>query len=128
MMNNKDVFEATYAEDLYLIPTPTTVVISSKWATLTELEIALLTKILNSVRLSIASVRIVELKELDLSQWEEKPSKLIGFGVKIPGVAFYDMIATPETRLVLADGLDTLSKDDDLKKQLWISLKQLFSL
>lgn len=126
MTESNDILKITYTEDLFLIPPPTTVVIGTKWKELSEKEIELLTKILNSVKLGMAAVRIVEMAELDLSQWEEKPSKLIGFGIKANGIAQYELIATPQTQLVLADSLNVLCNDDDLKKKLWGSLKQLF--
>lgn len=118
--------EATYTEELYQIPPPTMVVIATPWNDLEEKEIALLSKILGAVRLSLAHVRIIEMTELDLSKWKERPQKLIGFGIKTTGIASYEVITTPATQLVMADSLGTLFNDDDLKKKLWISLKQLF--
>jgi DNA polymerase III psi subunit len=120
--------EATFTEDLYILPSLTTVLINTQWKDLGEKEIELLSKILNSVKLSLAAVRIVEMKSLDLSGLKEKPSLLIGFGIDAPGIATYEVVATPETQLVLADSLTTLLGEDQLKKKLWISLKQLFSL
>ncbi|MEQ8361454.1 MAG: hypothetical protein RIF39_07725 [Cyclobacteriaceae bacterium] len=120
--------EATFTEDLYIIPLPTTVVINTSWKDLGEKEIELLSKILSSVKLSLAAVRIVEMKALNLTEWKAKPSQLIGFGIEAPGIATYEVITTPETQLVLADSLTTLLGEDQLKKRLWISLKQLFSL
>jgi hypothetical protein len=68
------------------------------------------------------------MQTLDLSQWKEKPARLIAFGATAKGVPLYEVITTPETLLVLADTLDILNKDDGLKKRLWSCLKQLFSL
>ncbi|MEQ8424567.1 MAG: hypothetical protein RIA63_07640, partial [Cyclobacteriaceae bacterium] len=117
---------ATYTDDLYLIPPPTTVVLGVKWSDLKTTETELLSKILNSVKLSLDAVRVVIDPELDLSQWEEKPAKLIAFGIKISGVTPYEVVNTPETSLILADSLSILSESDELKKKLWGSLKQLF--
>ncbi len=125
-MNNPILTETTYEEDLYSIAPPTTVVLNSKWTEMSAEEIQLLTKILTSVKLSLAAVRIVEGDKLDLSQWNEKPSKLVGFGVTVSGVNLYEVVTTPHTHLVLADSLHTLMDSDELKKRLWISLKQLF--
>lgn len=125
-MSESILFETTFDEELYNIPPPTTIVIDVKWSELPENEILLLSKILGSVKLSLASVRIVESRELDLSSWIEKPAKLIGFGTRITGVGYYDVIETPNTHLLLADRLSILNEDDDLKKSLWICLKQLF--
>lgn len=126
MMTHADLFEFTYPEELYLIEQPVTVVIATNWKSLKENEIELLTKILNSVKLNLAGVRIVEAASLNLSEWVEKPKRLIGFGVKVPGVNFYELISTPHTQLVLADELGVLHDQDELKKKLWIALKQQF--
>lgn len=120
--------EATFTEDLYILPSLTTVIIGTKWKDLGEKEVELLSKILNSVNLSLGAVRIVEMKKLDLSEWKEKPSQLIGFGVPAPGMSTYEVVTTPDMQLVMADSLTTLLDDDPLKKRLWASLKQLFSL
>ncbi|GAB1446156.1 MAG: hypothetical protein KF860_02630 [Cyclobacteriaceae bacterium] len=120
--------EATFTEALYLLPLPVTVIISSKWKDLGEKEVELLSKILNALKLSLAAVRIVEMKSLDMSEWKEKPAQLIGFGIEAPGIATYEIVTTPETQLVLADSLTTLLEEDPLRKRLWGSLKQMFSL
>lgn len=125
-MSNPILFKTTYEEEIYSFPQPTTVALNSKWTELTEAEVQLLSKILSSVKLSLAAVRIVEVQKLDLSLWSEKPSQLIGFGVTISGVNLYEAITTPHTQLVLAEPLSTLLDDDDKKKRLWIGLKQLF--
>lgn len=127
-MNSADLFKTTYTEEIYHISPPPTVIINKGWKELTEDEIALLSKILNSVRQSLASVKILEMPALDLSQMSEKPAELICFGSQVTGLQLYEVIETPETRLVVADNLSVLSKDDQLKKRLWTSLKQLFSL
>jgi len=125
-MSKIDAARATYTDELYLIPPPTTVVLGVKWSDLKTTETELLSKILNSVKLSLDAVRVVIDPELDLSQWEEKPAKLIAFGIKISGVTRYEVVNTPETSLILADSLSILSENDELKKKLWGSLKQLF--
>lgn len=126
MTASTDILKTTYTEDLFLIPTPPTVVIGAPWKDLTDEEKELLSKILDSVKIGMAAVRIVVMAELDLSQWKEKPSKLIGFGIKAHGIAQYELITTPQTQLVLADSLSVLCNNDELKKKLWGSLKQLF--
>ncbi len=127
-MNSLDLFNTTYTEEIYQISPPPTVIINKGWKELAEGEVELLSKILNSVRISLASVKILEMSDLDLSQMSEKPAQLICFGSQVRGLQLYEVIETPETRLVVADNLTVLSKDDQLKKRLWTSLKQLFSL
>jgi hypothetical protein len=125
-MSDPTLFKTTYEEEIYSFGLPTTVVLNSKWTELAEGEVQLLGKILASVRLSLAAVRIVEAQKLDLSQWNDKPAKLIGFGVTVTGVNLYEVVTTPQTQLVLAESLGILLEDDDKKKRLWIGLKQLF--
>ncbi|MGE0590547.1 MAG: hypothetical protein AB7O48_18345 [Cyclobacteriaceae bacterium] len=125
-MSSNDLTEFTYDEALYKINSPVTVVLATPWKELKPEEVELLSKILAAVRQSLASVKVVHTKALDLSQWSEKPAHLLGFGIEMPGVAKYDPITTPETRMVLADSLTVLQHDDDLKKKLWLTLKQLF--
>lgn len=120
-----DPSEATFNEELYLISPPPTVVIGGRWKELQEKEVELLSKILHSVKLSLASVRVIEQAELDMASWKEKPSKIIGFGTRTE-MPSYEVVTTPGTQLVLADSLSILSDNDELKKKLWISLKQLF--
>jgi len=127
-MNDQEIFETTFSEDLYLIPPPPTVVIPTQWKDLSEQELTLLSKILESLKLSLSSVRIIEMPSLDLSQWNEKPSRLIGFGCTAKGIPLYEVITTPQTQLVLADTLAVLNGNDDFKKRLWACLKQLFSV
>ncbi|MEZ4972179.1 MAG: hypothetical protein R2820_02665 [Cyclobacteriaceae bacterium] len=125
-MSNNDLTEFTYPEALYKITSPVAVVLATPWKELKPEEVELLSKILAAVRQSLASVKIVNSKSLDLSHWSEKPAHLLGFGIEMPGVAKYEPIVTPETRMVLADALSVLQHDDDLKKKLWLTLKQLF--
>lgn len=125
-MSNSDLIEFTYDEALYKVNSPVTVVLSTPWKELKPEEVELLSKILSAVKQSLASVKVVNSKRLDLSQWTEKPAQLLGFGIEMPGVAKYEPIVTPETRMVLADALSVLQHDDDLKKKLWLTLKQLF--
>lgn len=125
-MSDSLLFETTYPEEIYAVAPPTTIVIATNWKLLPENEVELLSKIVGSVKLSLAAVRIVEAQQLDLSTWAEKPTKLIGFGISMPGVNTYEVITTPQTQLLLADSLSILLNSDDLKKKLWMGLKQLF--
>lgn len=125
-MSNHDLIEFTYGEALYKVNAPVTVVLATPWKELKSEDVELLSKILAAVKQSLASVKIVNAKALDLSQWSEKPAHLLGFGIEMPGVVKYEPIVTPQTRMVLADGLAVLQDDDALKKKLWITLKQLF--
>lgn len=125
-MSESNAIDYTFPEELYTIAPLPTIVISEPWNSLSQEEVDLLTKIVQSVRLSLDAIRIIHSPTLDLSRWAEKPGRLIGFGVTISGTKPYEVITTPEVQMVLADSLAILKERDDLKKQLWVSLKQLF--
>ena len=55
--------ESLYQEDLYQIPSRTTVIINKDWSLLSEADQALLVKILGSVKLSLPGIQIQSLQE-----------------------------------------------------------------
>jgi len=127
-MKDLNAFNTTYTEDLYKIPGKNAIAINCRWSTVSVEERALLSKILGAVRLDLAAVQVIFTKELQMSEWAEKPKRLIAFGLTIAGVSKYEVITTPQTQLVLADSLSELMNDDGLKKKLWQCLKQLFTI
>ncbi|MEQ8302659.1 MAG: hypothetical protein RIB47_04650 [Cyclobacteriaceae bacterium] len=127
-MKDLTAFNTTYTEDLYKIPGKNAIAISCRWSAVSIEERELLSKIMGAVRLDLAAVQVIFVEDLQLSEWVEKPKRLIAFGLAISGVAKYEVITTPETQLVLADSLSDLMNDDGLKKKLWQCLKQLFTI
>jgi len=121
-------FEVIYAEEVYLIPPPVIVVIGEPWNKLNEEHRQLLNKILQSVRLSVAAVRIIHQSEFDASGLSEKPSRIIAFIKPPQGLTSYEVIQTGETAFVFSDLLSQLMADDAAKRKLWGALKTLFSL
>ncbi len=127
-MKDLNTFNTTYTEDLYKIPGKNAIAINCKWSAVSIEERELLSKILGAVRLDLAAVQVIFTENLQMSEWVDKPKRLIAFGLTISGVSKYEVITTPETQLVLADSLSELMNDDGLKKKLWQCLKQLFTI
>ena len=127
-MEESPVFENLYQEELYVIPARTLVIIDRPWVDLTEDEKILLAKILGSIRLSAASVQILERNNLTASDLLPlNPKRVISFGVKItPVQKLYEYIPVDGMHILVADPLAAL--DDGRKKNLWLALKQMFGL
>lgn len=125
-MSGLNPFEATYSEELYHLPQPIVVATSIPWKSLSESDIELLSKILQSVRLTLGGVKVIETSAIDLEEWIDKPRRFIGFGINISDASYYELINRNDCQFVLADSLPVLGKQDDLKKKLWVALKQLF--
>jgi hypothetical protein len=126
--NTSALAENLYQEDLYQISTGTMIVLSKEWTELRDEDKALLTKILGSVKLNLAVVRIVVRKEFspeDLAAYS--PARIIAFGsVCKSAPAMYQHQSLAGISIISADALDIL--DDLKKKNLWLALKQMFGI
>ena len=120
--------ENLYAEDLYHIPSSLMIVISRPWAEIPEEQKALLAKILSSVRVSMGSVRIVELKAVSAESLQAfAPEKVLVFGAPVEqAIKPYEKTSLDGMNIIWADDLSQL--DDVKKKNLWGALKQMFGL
>ena len=125
-MEHQLVLDTVYAEEIYSIPSPVVVVIGVPWSQLTEDQLQLLSKILQAVRLSIDSVRVIFQTSFDSSLWHEKPSKVIAFIEPQKGINSYEIISTGAMAIVFSDPLAQLISDDAGKRKLWSALKSLF--
>lgn len=125
---NSALFDSIYREDIYLPSPPPTVVIDQPWETIEKEERVLLSKILAAVKHSLDSVTIKHQPSLDLSQWIEKPRRVIYFGKPINGIALYEVLDTQGAAVVCAEKLKDLIKNDEAKKKLWQALKKQFTL
>ena len=125
--------ETLYTEELYSISPRTTIVITLPWNDLKKEEKDQLTKISEALRqrinprLGLEAFRIVYTPTLDLSQWSEKPKRLIYFGPPIKGLNFYEVIEAGFSKMVLSESLSQLVPDEASRSKLWIALKQLFA-
>ena len=119
--------QTAFNEELYQVKEKTTVILSSPWNDISESDRQQLQKILQAVRLSLASVRIVHQEVLNLTQLKPQPERMIYFGVPVTGLAQFECIKAQGT-IVLAPPLSQLQTDPGGKQKLWIALKQLFGL
>jgi DNA polymerase III psi subunit len=119
--------KTAYTEEIYLINDKTTVILSDPWEKITEADRQLLQKILQSVRLNLASVRVLHQPSLNLGHLDPKPSRMIYFGEAVTGLAQFEVIKT-DGSIVIAPRLSQLQNDPQGKQKLWMALKQLFSL
>jgi len=119
--------QTAYNEEIYLVKDRPTVILSKEWSEVSEPEKEQLQKILQALRLSLASVRIIHQPKLDLNQLSPQPARMIYFGEPVTGLNLYEPIKTEGT-VVLAPHLSLLIGDATGKQKLWIALKQLFGL
>lgn len=127
-MKETSPFENLYQEELYALSPKVLIVLSTDWVNVLEADQLLLGKILGSVKRSLASVQIINRKELDVSDiFTFNPSHIIAFGSKVKGLSrTYELLSIQEIPIILADDLQKL--DDAKKKSLWGALKQMFKL
>lgn len=119
--------QTAYSEEIYTIREKTTVILSKPWSELEEVERQLLQKILQSVKLNLAGVRIIHQPRLDLTKLTPQPSRMIFFGDPVAGLNQFECIQTQGT-IVLSPPLSLLQNDTAGKQKLWVALKQLFGL
>lgn len=122
----ESIFGSTYTEDLYLMQPKVAVVIPVAWEKVKEDERILLSKILNAVKLSLDSVVIRQQPNLDLSTWQEKPSRVLCFS-QANGLPKFEMLPAQGTSIIVSLPLSELLTNDEAKKKLWAGLKQMFS-
>jgi hypothetical protein len=120
------ILENLYTEELYRIPSKVIVVLPSPWESVSPEAQLLLTKILNSVQLTMASVQIVVYNSFSIDDFKAySPAMIVAFGA-IPKSSskMYEVVTIEGISFINADSLDILN--DVTKKNLWLALKQLF--
>lgn len=123
----------TYTEELYRIPTPVTIAITQSWDKLSDAERSQLERITEALHkrihpsLRLEAFRIIHVTQLDLSEWTERPPRLIYFGPLPKGLNYYELIEAGPTRMVLSESLADLIPNEGARTRLWQALRQLFS-
>lgn len=118
--------ENLYQEEIYSIPSPRMAVVLPDWNRLSPEDIALLSKILGAIKLSLAAVKVVaaQVIKLDELPHAQAADSLLIFGTKTePSVELYKKEKIKNFHVIAADALNQL--DDAKKKNLWLALKQL---
>src|SRR5688572_25064686 len=125
-MAQPSILENLYQEELYRIPGKVIVVVSRPWEEIPDDDRILLSKILGSVKLSLASVQIKIYQEFSIKDFYAiAPTNIIVFGATLKNFPTkYEPISVDNISIIMADELYQL---DDLKKRsLWLALKQIF--
>jgi hypothetical protein len=116
-----------FQEELYNVPAPVLVVLKQDWSSYAEGDRALLAKILGSVKIDTASVRIVTRKTFSLSDLSpDQANRVLIFGSETDQITPYQPTQAQTFTVIKADDLTQL--DDARKKSLWGALKQMFGV
>ena len=103
---------------------------------LTDNQLDFLSGILSACKLNLADVSIINLNRTDEKEMFEflKASKIIAFGIKASAIGLPFSIPEFQVQLfdnqtyVFAPELNIIQKETDLKRKLWVSLKEVFSI
>ncbi|MEO7991009.1 MAG: hypothetical protein ABI663_15785 [Chryseolinea sp.] len=127
-MSQTNPLESLFQEELYILPSPLLIILSKPWGELTAEELNTLTRMLNAVKLSLASVQIIIRKEFTLEELSAySPERILAFGSSLKeSSALYENLSIGGISVIISESLSQL--DDTKKKNLWIALKKMFSL
>lgn len=127
-MTDPILIKNTFGEELYRFPASVLVLVPDEWENIGSPEQQLLSKILGSVRLSLAAVRILTVGSFSIDEVMASNARtILSFGVPVAGLStFYEARVLEDVTVIMADRINEL--DDARKKDLWSSLKQVFSL
>lgn len=120
------LFETIYLEEVYTITPQVTVVLPVPWVNVKEDEKILLSKILQAVRQGLDSVTIRHQLTFDMSDWIEKPARVLCFS-PAEGLPKFEVLPAHSTSVIVSSPLPELITNDDAKKKLWAALKVMFS-
>ena len=130
-MSYSNPIELLYQEELYNLGPKVLVIIPAPWDALSEADQLLLSKILGSVKRTLASVQVLTLSDAETDDLLfYRPSRIIAFGssIKVSGKSIppYTSFKHDQIIVLQADSLDQL--DDSKKKNLWSGLKEMFQM
>jgi DNA polymerase III psi subunit len=122
-----NAYEFLYQEDLYKATDATLILIDQPWATISEADKVLLSKILGSVKISLEEVSILHADKISLQEVAQyNPIRIIAFGTSIAeSEGTYKNQKQGNTAFITSEALSAL--DDVKKKNLWGALKQMFA-
>jgi hypothetical protein len=117
-----------FTEDLYQLNRKAVVLIPAPWPALLPEHLALLNKILHSVKLTLDGVQVFSCNAITIEALQcYNPSFILSFGSTLSSpVKAYSSETVNGIKVVYADALEQL--DDAKKKNLWAALKEAFAL
>lgn len=130
-MSSSNPIEHLYQEELYNIGQKVLVIIPQPWDAMSESDQTLLSRILGSVKRSLASVQLLSLKDAETDDLLfYNPSKIIAFGttLKVTGKSIppNKPFRHSQVTLLQADNFEQL--DEPKKKVLWYALREMFEV
>ncbi len=125
-MTKSQLLVNLYQEEIYRIKSKVMIVINKPWCEMAEEEIVLLQKILTALKLSLASIHVINRTEFSVEDFKIfSPSIIIGFGAALKNSeSLYQRLLINGTTVVMAHELHEL--DEARKRNLWATLKQVF--
>lgn len=127
-MSQTNALESLYQEELYVLPSPLLIVLSTPWNDLAAEELTTLTRMLNAVKLNLASVQIIVRKDFTIEELSAySPERILAFGSSLKGSStVYENLSIGGVSVIISESLGQL--DDAKKKNLWMALKKMFNL
>jgi len=118
--------ESLYTEELYKIKSKILIVTPKSWTDVQESERVLLGKILGALKFSLSSVQIMNQEQFVAEDFKVyQPTCIIAFGAVLKNsTKMYEKLVDDGVAIVVAHGLEEL--DDVRKRNLWVTLKQVF--
>lgn len=128
MIENQEILQQTFIEEIYKIPDRVLIIIPVKWSVLEHSQVDLLSKILGSIKHSLDTVQVLTKIEINLDELVElSPVAILAFGVDSKQIPEYYKVEQHKGVPVLkAHGLGAF--DEEKKLSLWTSLRQMFAL
>ena len=125
---NATIAKHTFQEGVYRLPGRVLVLLPNGWDAVTDSEQQLLTRILSSVKLSLAAVQVISANSFSVAEASTfNATTILSFGVPFTGLDQpYQATTFDDLTVVYADPVGTL--DDVRKKNLWVALRQAFKL
>jgi hypothetical protein len=127
-VSQTNTLESLFQEELYVLPSPLLIILSKPWPALSVDELSTLSRMLNAVKLSLASVQVIVLKDFYVEELAAySPNRVLAFGAALKSSAtLYENISIDGISVIISESLDQL--DDGKKKNLWLALKKMFNL
>ncbi len=125
---DQEIFVTTYQEEIFQINSKPMVVINQDWEKLGGKERELLTKIITALKISIDSITITSQPTLNIKNFSKRTDKLIYFGDLPAGIARYENLESNGLSFICSENLTQLLENEPARKQLWLSLRKLFSV
>jgi DNA polymerase III psi subunit len=115
-----------FNDELYSIRKKPIIIINQGWSELDDIGKELLSKIINSLRISIYSVNIISTNQNEVPQsLYDQADKIVCFGL-VNDYPLNQVIKIENSLIIYSQSLIDLQNNDAAKNNLWNALKTLF--